>query len=350
MPRGSGKRAADRAKTDAWKQEDYQNFIVELSNSAPEKVKPLINTAAPHVALICFLFVTQVLPLIEKAYAKACELYEKAKPYYYQFQLQDILPAVAGLVMCFFGGEFPFLIVAGETFYTTSKKAVCEAVDDLKEQWEKGVEAHKKDEAADDDNDGCPDVQQITDKEYLQRKAILAIKVLEPEKLQRACSSLTQCALIIIASVQVGFVRALALGRAIGDIGKKAVGKHVTPVLTEMTPPEFKKWTPFVIETGCTVLAVLVAISLQRIISAFHSAVRGGILFTQTLCEVLNNRGIIKFDHSSSSLDEVAGWSLAMVGFLFQISMGFSLFFPLNIILFPITMLECVLQCVVAIL
>jgi hypothetical protein len=350
MTRGSVKRAADRAKGDAWKQEDYQNFIIELAANAPEKVKPLIKSAAPHVALLIVLFYTHVLPLLEKAYDVCTDLYEKAKPIYYQYQLHDILPAVGGLVMCFFGGEFPFLIVAGETFYTTSKKAVYEAVDDLKQQYEKGVEAHKKDEQVDDDHDGTPDVQQISEKEYLQRKVFLAIKVLDPEKCQKACSTIMQSLLIILAAVQVGFVRALALGRAIGDIGKKAVNKYVTPEVEKITPEEYKKWVPFVMENVCTICAVLFAISLQRIISAFHSAVRGGILFTQTMCEVLNSRGYIKFDHTSSNMDEVAGWGLALVGFLFQISIGFSLIFPLNILLMPVTLCEFFLQCLVSIL
>ncbi len=39
-------------------------------------------------------------------------------------------------------------------------------------------------------------------------------------------------------------------------------------------------------------------------------------------------------------VDEVIQWSIALIGFYFQFSSGFSLSFPLNVLLLPFTILE----------
>ena len=50
------------------------------------------------------------------------------------------------------------------------------------------------------------------------------------------------------------------------------------------------------------------------------------------------------FDPDESYLDEAVGYSLAAVGFLFQIFNGFSLPFPLNLIFLPLTIVEWFLR------
>ena len=48
----------------------------------------------------------------------------------------------------------------------------------------------------------------------------------------------------------------------------------------------------------------------------------------------------IKFNEEESYLDEIIGWIVAAIGIYFQIRLGFSLPFPLNIILFPFSFVE----------
>ena len=43
-------------------------------------------------------------------------------------------------------------------------------------------------------------------------------------------------------------------------------------------------------------------------------------------------------------MDEAIGYVLAAVGFIFQLQAGFSLFFPLNLLLLPLSMVEWVLR------
>ena len=50
------------------------------------------------------------------------------------------------------------------------------------------------------------------------------------------------------------------------------------------------------------------------------------------------------FDPDDSHVDEAIGYVLAAVGFIFQLQAGFSLFFPLNLLLLPLSMVEWVLR------
>lgn len=90
-------------------------------------------------------------------------------------------------------------------------------------------------------------------------------------------------------------------------------------------------------------IAVTIAWTLQRIISAFHSAIRGGLMFSRNILNYLSAMNYVHIDHEKTYLDEVAGYGVALLGLWFQLSLGFSLPFPLNIFLLPFSILEYLL-------
>jgi hypothetical protein len=45
-------------------------------------------------------------------------------------------------------------------------------------------------------------------------------------------------------------------------------------------------------------------------------------------------------NEDESYIDEIIGWTVAAVGIYFQIRLGFSLPFPLNVLLFPFSIAE----------
>jgi hypothetical protein len=90
-------------------------------------------------------------------------------------------------------------------------------------------------------------------------------------------------------------------------------------------------------------LLVSVAWTVQRIISAFHSAMRGGLMCARNFMLYLSEMKVLKIDPEVTMLDELAGYGLAALGLYFQLSYGFSLPFPLNVLLFPFTVMEYLL-------
>jgi hypothetical protein len=115
---------------------------------------------------------------------------------------------------------------------------------------------------------------------------------------------------------------------------------------------EMMHWTQTIIETSLTFIAVIFAWWLQMIISAFYSGLRGGRMFADALCVLLVEKDLMKnvpmveqpFDADESIFDEVVGYSIAAVGFIFQVSQGFSLPFPLNLVFLPLSIIEWFLR------
>ncbi len=54
----------------------------------------------------------------------------------------------------------------------------------------------------------------------------------------------------------------------------------------------------------------------------------------------LSKKNIVHINADDTYLDEIAGYALAAVGLFFQLSTGFQLPFPLNVLLFPFSCLE----------
>ena len=92
--------------------------------------------------------------------------------------------------------------------------------------------------------------------------------------------------------------------------------------------------------SACKLVAVSIAWTLQRIISAFHSAVRGGQIAGDALVVMLKNAGMLKHGPHDSFADEVVGYLLAFFGLATQIKHGFNLPFPANLLLVPVSFVE----------
>lgn len=80
-----------------------------------------------------------------------------------------------------------------------------------------------------------------------------------------------------------------------------------------------------------------IAWKIQTVISAFTSALAGGLIMSRAMLLIAfkGNKG-----HEDTSADEIASYVFAGLGFYFQVSMSFSTPFPLNIILWPVEMAE----------
>jgi hypothetical protein len=80
------------------------------------------------------------------------------------------------------------------------------------------------------------------------------------------------------------------------------------------------------------------------VLSSYHSAITGGLLFRRnTLCYfkvITDENSQLLFNRC---LVGQLAYSVALLGVWFQLSMGFALPFPLNVLLFPLSAIEYLL-------
>lgn len=222
------------------------------------------------------------------------------------------------------------------TGWESSRKCVLDLMKDFKAI----QEANKKDDEVDDDNDGIPDVQQIDSKALVTRKTVLFLKTVDPKRFSDAIAGLQSGFLAVLAVLKVQFAKAITLGNSIAAVLDKPANKFVLPLLEKVLPAEYKRWAEPVIHYSVRSFAVSFAWTVHRVISAFHSAVTGGVMAAQNVCEYCNEMKIFEFDHTKSNLDEMIGYALAFLGLWFQLGMGFQLPFIMRILLLPFTMAE----------
>jgi hypothetical protein len=308
------------------------------TKTCPDAIKPHLIKAAPFVAK-GVEFIEKLYYIFYDLYEKGMEYYEKLRPY----KPDLLLPGLVGLVMCFFGGTFLTLIAAFEAFRMCGYDSTMKCVRELLDDFEKVRAANAKDDARDEDGNGVKDVVEVSPSELLKRKTLLFLRTIDPNRLALAIAGINAGFLAVIATLKMHFARTITLGNAIGAALEPSADKYIVPILEKVFPSEYRKWAKPLVQYSIHCAAISVAWTIQRFISAFHSALRGGLLFSRNILEYVNVMKIYRIDHENTYIDEVVGMGVALLGLLFQLSRGFSLPFPLSILLFPFTMMEYLL-------
>jgi hypothetical protein len=260
---------------------------------------------------------------------------------------------VFGVALCFFGGTYVASIAAIEAFRQLGGQKVYAELEVVYAETQLIVAASEADDKADLDNNGVADVDEMEASELAQHKVKIAMcAVREPARLQVACGALFTSYLAVLATLRLEFARTTAFALGLVEMAKFPIIRTVSPVVAASLGEELAHWTQTIIETTLTFIAVIFAWWLQMIISAFYSGLRGGRLFADALIAFLEEKGLMDkvpliaqpFDPDESYLDEAIGYSLAAVGFSFQIFNGFNLPFPLNLVFLPLTIIEWFLR------
>mmetsp|Transcript_27054 Transcript_27054/g.54183 ORF Transcript_27054/g.54183 Transcript_27054/m.54183 type:complete len:354 (+) Transcript_27054:121-1182(+) len=313
-------------------------YISLAIDNSPKEVQPYIKKIQP-IVLKAIDLAEKLAPILQKLYEKIMELWKKVEPY----RPELLAPAFMGFIMCFFGGSFLTLIAAVEAFNMCGYESTMNCINMLVEDFKIVIEENKKDDSEDLDKDGVPDVLQVSNAKLLTRKTLLFLKVVDPNRVTLALSGITAGAMAVVASLKLRFAKTITLGNAIANTIQKPADQFLLPHIERALPEEYKKWGRPVLTYTIKSIAVSIAWTVQRILSAFHSAMRGGLMFSRNIMEYLSEMNYMKINHEESVLDEIVGYGLALVGLYFQLAFGFGLPFPLNILLFPFTIVEYLL-------
>ena len=198
---------------------------------------------------------------------------------------EDLIPALCGLAMAFFGGVFPDVIAAVVAFRVSGTvKKVTDAFLELGQEatlvLEKSAEEDKAAEADATQGSASDESKANSGKELLQKKALLVLRTVDPEKVDKSLVAISVGLLAVISTIKLQFARCLALGHSLGATLERPASRYATPLLKDALPGDYHRWIAPGITYSCRLIAMTAAFWLQRIISAVHSAVQGGQLFT----------------------------------------------------------------------
>ena len=176
----------------------------------------------------------------------------------------DILEALMGLAMCFFGGTYVASIAAVEAFYMLGWDTTRSALEEIYEDVRLLKSAHDADEKKNEAGDGKADVQELSPAELLQRKMKLAaVTVRDPEKLTVAIGGLYTGWVAVQGTLRLQFAKTITMGVSIASMLDQPALRYGVPVLTHLLPAEYQRWIPTLIRTASKALAVAFAWYVQ---------------------------------------------------------------------------------------
>lgn len=228
-----------------------------------------------------------------------------------------------------------------------NRDATKKCIDDLMDDFEKVAAANAKDDAKDDDNDGVADVLQISPTELATRKSLLFLRTVDPVRFTSALHGIQTGFMVVVATLKVQFVKAIALGAAIAEILDVPAERFAVPALEMILPADYKRWAAPAVQYTVKSVSVSIAWFLARVISAFHSALKGGIMASRNILDYVDAMGFYKVNHEDTYIDEITGYGMAALGLWFQLSFAFQLPLVMSILLFPFTIAEWFLMAMV---
>ena len=330
-------------KAPANKRSFIKVMMDEAGNRLP-KYKPYIEAATPYVVGAADA-VDRAYPYAVVAYAKAKEGYALLQPYH----PEQYLPLATGLIMCFFGGSYLTIIATIECVRLGVWQRLYTGLKILYENYLKAEEASKKDDAVDADGNGVADVLEITDKELFTRKVFLFAQTVDPNQVSDAVNLVWAGMLSVLATLRVHFAQAVTLGCSLGEIAESHLSVTTEPLIRSVLPPQLAKWGPVVNSSLFKFVGVLCAWFLTRIIAGFHAAMRGGHLFVKHALILAKDRGLVDASLENSPRASMLAAVVGFLGFYWQLSNGFALPFPLNVLLFPVSIVEWLLSVLVGV-
>jgi len=131
----------------------------------------------------------------------------------------NVVQAIIGLALCFFGGTYAISIAAIEAFRQLGWKQLFEELKVVYGQVQTVRAASDKDDTIDADGNGIVDVKELSPSALAQRKTILIMRsITEPARLQTAFGSLWAAYIGVLATLRLEFARttAFALVRGTG--------------------------------------------------------------------------------------------------------------------------------------
>jgi len=255
----------------------------------------------------------------------------------------SVIKSIIGFVFCFFGGFYPTLFAGIQAAEQSGRALVVESVYELADEATRIIEESKK------DNDENPDVNKLTNQEYMKRKTKFVLQKMNPERLNKALRNIYTVWLAVISVLVVQFARTIQMANSIAEFLKKPVDHYVLPVVRAAVPKEYEQWIPVLMIWACKSIGMTFAWTLTSIQIAFATSMQGGLMLSRNGYEALRKRdirlgGLITDDKTMTNFDEYSAYGLAALGFFFQLRSGFNPPFPLNIILFPFKIGEWVLR------
>jgi len=258
---------------------------------------------------------------------------------------EDYLPAIAGLVMVFYGGSFTYLIAAIEAYHICGWEKTKKCYSELYRNYSNVVEADTADDKKLQEKnvaDGIASEEEMSDEEYLNHKLDLILRVISPQQAFDAAAALLAGFFAIVATLKNGTAASITLGVAMGSLYEKAVKVACQRDLQYLFG-EHRAWASPVLSTTCCLVGVTLSWVLGDTAFVLYSALKGSDLIVHACKDVVPRGSAEPVDSDTDVACVTAKVVLSILGFVKQMAWGYGTWFPLNLVVSPFLIADWVL-------
>ena len=101
------------------------------------------------------------------------------------------------------------------------------------------------------------------------------MKAVDPVTVNEALAGVSSGLIAVVATLRLQFAHTAVLAAAIGDVFFSTLDRFLREPLQSLVAPEYHKWVPVGLRWLARTVAMSAAYTAQRVISAFHSSIRG---------------------------------------------------------------------------
>lgn len=265
----------------------------------------------------------------------------KAITRFYHALPTDAIAAQVGLVYCFAGGYYPTLFTALQAAQRCGWQVAVRALADLTDEAGKAIEAAALEKPS-KKSKHLPSA-----KEMFAEKTMVVLATVDPMKINEAVGALYTTWMGVSSVLEREFARTITLSMTIAGHIQSVASFVIAPPVYLCVPKDYHQWVPVVIGWGCKAAAMSVAWRIQRVLTAYISAITGGLMCSRAVMRMLSRRGVKLFgvineEHEKTSSDEVVGFILAGLGLYSQIGSGIDFKVPavLRLVTWPMDWAE----------
>jgi hypothetical protein len=250
---------------------------------------------------------------------------------FYRAMPLDAVIAQVGLVYCFAGGYYPTLFSALQAARYCGWESMVEALDDLTEEAGAALDAFTREEHG----------YGRSAREIFTEKTMVVLATVDPMKINQAVAALYTTWIGVSTVLEREYAKTITMSMTISSCLEPLTNAIIAPPVCLCVPEQYQRWVPVVLGWACKAAAMSITWRIQRVVTAYTSAVAGGLMFARACIRMLSKRGwkffgLIKEDHSSW-IDEFIGFLVGGLGLYTQVGNGFSIKvpFPLNLVTWP---------------
>lgn len=200
------------------------------------------------------------------------------------------------------------------------------------------------------DQNGTPDLEDMSDEQYVMHKVALILRIVQPQQVFDAVSGISLGFFAVLATLKVKFAKTVTLGNAMGGMFESLANRVLLDELRRLAG-DYRKWVAPLIQYACRWLGMCVAWTLQRALVAMHSCVRGAYLVIRGIATLsrryTGGHNVVPHENDihGQPLWAAAVAALAAVGFVKQVYVGFVIPVPLSLVFLPFRIAEATIQC-----